>query len=296
MSASNIPSHLTHPAATGANAPQIEHWNGETGKRWTQHQDRLDEMLEPFSAALLDLAAIREGESIMDIGCGCGATTFEMAAKAGRAGQALGVDISAPMIARAKERAAAAGSHAEFLLADAATHSFAPQSFDLLASRFGIMFFVEPVEAFSHLRKALKAEGRIAFVCWRPMPENDWVSVPLRATLPHVPKPEPMEPGAPGPFAFGDKDRFSKVLKEAGFSAITIEPGNADLLIGRKGNAVEDALEQSLDIGPLSRLLKGMDEDRLANVKNAVRKELAHHEKDGEIRLGGAVWLVSARA
>lgn len=282
--------------AKGPNAEQIDYWNGDTGERWALYQDRLDAMLQPFSDAVLDLARIKPGERIMDIGCGCGATTFDAASRTGASGRALGVDISAPMIARARARATAAASNAEFMLADAATEPFAPHSFDLFISRFGIMFFLDPVRAFAHMRNALAPSGRIAFVCWRAMKENGWVSVPYAAALPHMPEPEKPAPGAPGPFAFADRERFRDILGQAGYSGIEIEPFDASLTIGHGPEAVESALEQTLEIGPLSRAIKTLPEQNRARVVEAVRDALTREAAGGDVRLGGAVWLVSAKA
>ncbi|MAM94328.1 class I SAM-dependent methyltransferase [Parvibaculum sp.] len=293
-------SATTPLTASGPNADQIDYWNGDAGERWARYQDKLDAMLQPFSGAVLELAAIKPGERLMDIGCGCGATTFEAAEHAGPAGHALGVDISAPMIARARkraeERAKTSGGHAEFMLADAATHDFGANTFDLLVSRFGIMFFADPVAAFSHMKPSLGTSGRIAFVCWRPMKENGWVSVPFFAALPHLPPQEPPLPGAPGPFAFADPDRFRSILEDAGYRDIAIEPFDASLSLGRGDNPVEAALEQTLEIGPLSRALKELPNETKTRAADAVREALAGHVSNGEVRLGGAVWLVSARA
>lgn len=288
----------TTPAipSTGPNADQIDYWNGDAGERWARYQDRLDGMLAPFSAAVLDLAAVKPGERILDIGCGCGATTFDAADRAGGTGRALGVDISGPMVARARKRAEALGSRAEFMLADAATHDFAPAGFDLFISRFGIMFFADPAAAFAHMKKALAPSGRVAFVCWRPMKENGWVSVPFFAALPHLPPQEPPVPGAPGPFAFADPARFSGILKEAGYKDIDIEPFDASLSLGDGADPVGLALEQTLEIGPLSRALKELPDETKTRAANAVREALGKYVSNGEVRLGGAVWLVSARA
>lgn len=283
-------------AATGPNADQIDYWNSDVGERWARYQDRLDAMLQPFSDAVLGLADIKPGTRIMDIGCGCGATSFDAAAKTGASGHTLGVDISAPMIARAKARASELGSTAEFMLADAAAHDFGADAFDLLVSRFGIMFFVEPAAAFAHMKKALSPSGRVAFVCWRPMKENGWVSVPYFAALPHLPEQEKPVPGAPGPFAFADPERFRGILKEAGYKDISIDPFDASLTLGQGADAVPLALEQTLAIGPLSRALKGLPDETKARVTDAVREALVKHETENEVRLGGAVWLVSARA
>ena len=168
--------------------------------------------------------------------------------------------------------------------------------FDLFVSRFGIMFFAEPAAAFAHMKKALAPSGRLAFVCWRPMKENGWVSVPFFAALPHLPPQEPPVPGAPGPFAFADPERFRGILKEAGYRDIEIDPFDATLSLGRGEDPVGAALEQTLEIGPLSRALKELPDDTKTRAAEAVREELARHVTGGEVRLGGAVWLVSARA
>lgn len=282
-------------AATGPNADQIDYWNSAAGENWTRYQDRLDAMLQPFSDAVLDLADIKPGARIMDIGCGCGATTLDAATHTGASGRALGVDISAPMIARAKARAASLGSTADFMLADAATHDFGANAFDLLVSRFGIMFFAEPAAAFAHMKRALGPSGRVAFVCWRPMKENGWVSVPYFAALPHLPEQERPVPGAPGPFAFADPERFRGILEEADYSGISIEPFDAPMTLGAGPDPVALALEQTLDIGPISRALKDQPDDVRARATDAVREALAGHASNGAVRLGGAVWLVSAR-
>ena len=200
------------------------------------------------------------------------------------------------MIARARQRAEEMKSPAEFMLADASVHPFTPGSFDLLASRFGIMFFLEPVPAFAHMRKALASGGRVAFACWRPMKENPWIAAPLFAALPHIPKQEPAIPGAPGPFAFDDRDRLHGVLAGAGYSAIEIEPFDAPLAVGAGADPVADALQQTLDIGPLSRIFKELNDEQRRLSTAAVQQALARHVADGRVVMGGAVWLVTARA
>ena len=293
MTLHNAGENLAHE---GPNAEQIEYWNGDAGSRWARYQDKLDGLLQPFSDAMLRIAAVKPGDRTIDVGCGCGATTLELAARAGAGGKTLGVDISAPMIARARQRAEEMKSPAEFMLADASAHPFAPGSFDLLASRFGIMFFLEPVPAFAHMRKALAPGGRVAFACWRPMKENPWIAAPLFAALPHIPKQEPAIPGAPGPFAFDDRDRLNGVLTKAGYSAVEIEPFDAPLAVGAGTDPVADALQQTLDIGPLARIFRELNDEQRRLSTAAVREALARHVADGRVVMGGAVWLVTARA
>lgn len=280
-----------------ANAEQIEAWNGAMGAKWVRYQDRLDRMLTPFGNALLKAATISPGERIMDIGCGCGATTLEAAALTGAEGRTLGVDISLPMITRARERNTARGLSAAFSVADASQHDFGPDAFDLMISRFGIMFFDDPVSAFSNLRDALAKNGRLAFVCWRGMAENPWLSAPMRAALPLLPPFEPTPPDAPGPFAFADSDRVTGLLTDAGFRDIRATPFDAKLVLGvPEGNPLEEALAQSLEIGPLSRLLTEAPDDLRARVTDAVRAELAKHLTADGVALNGGAWIFTARA
>lgn len=287
----------TSQETSGANAGQIETWNGTTGEKWVAHQDRLDRMLAPFGEKLLEAAHVRAGEHVLDIGCGCGVTTLDVARPAGAGGHALGVDISAPMIARARDRAAAEGSTATFELADASSHAFAPGTYDLVVSRFGVMFFDDPVGAFANLHTALKQTGRLVFVCWRPLGENAWVSVPLRAALAHVAPPAPPPPGTPGPFAFADKAHVTGILESAGFREIALTPFDATLTLGASGpGAMDEALLQTSEIGPVSRLLADQPDEVRARVRASIREALAEHLTANGMSLGGAVWIVTARA
>ena len=280
-----------------ANADQIEAWNGSVGVKWAANQERLDRMLTPFSEAVLAAAAVRPGEHVLDIGCGCGATTLEIARAVGEAGRVLGVDISAPMTARGRDRAKALALPATFELADASTYAFEPDAFDVMISRFGVMFFDEPASAFANIRKGLKKGARLAFVCWRSFGENPWVTVPLAAALAHVAPPEPTPPGAPGPFAFADRDRLASILETAGFRDISISPFDTKLMMGTEGGGIEEALMQSVEIGPLGRLIANAPEEVVSRIRESVRAALVEHQiPDGRVALGGATWLVTAHA
>lgn len=275
-----------------ANAEQSEAWNGTTGVKWVRFQDRLDRMLAPFSDTLLATAAIKSGEHVLDIGCGCGATTIEAAKFAGPAGRTLGIDLSAPMTTRAHERATELKSTAEFAVADASARDFSKESFDLLISRFGVMFFDDPVGAFTNLRRALTPQGRMAFVCWRPLSENEWITVPMRAARPLIPPVPPADPYAPGPGAFAEKERVTSILEKAGFKNVAHSAIDLPLRIGV---SLDEALEQSMEIGPLSRLIAELDETVKTKVRQAVREELAKHlTPDGGVILSSAAWVVSA--
>lgn len=282
-----------------ATAPQppTHEWTGASGDNWVLHQQRLDLMLEAFGDAAIDAAAIAPGEHILDIGCGAGATSFALAARAGPGGHVLGVDISPQLIARA-EAGTPAGSPVAFRLADAATAALPPATFDLLFSRFGVMFFDDPVAAFTHMRAALKPGGRVAFACWRTPAENDWVRLPMTAIRDLV-APPATDPLAPGPFAFADPARIGAILTAAGFADIGVAPFDATIPYGEgatRDAAIDDALNLALAVGPLSRALAGQDDDIRAEAAAAVRAAFARQPGETSILIGGAAWIVTARA
>lgn len=276
-----------------ANADQIAYWNTQAGETWVGQQDRLDRQLSPLgltAMATLDLAA---DERVIDIGCGCGQTSLELASEVGPDGTVLGVDISAPMLEVARRRAAQADlPNVQFLEADGQIHVFKPGGADALFSRFGVMFFADPAAAFTNLRKALRPGGRLAFVCWRPMRENQWMLLPMMAALQHVPAaPPPADPFAPGPFAFADPDRVRGILTAAGFSNVRIEAH--DTRIG--GNGLEEAVELSLRVGPLGMLLREHPDQR-GPVTQSLRAALEPHAGPSGVYLSAAVWIVTANA
>jgi SAM-dependent methyltransferase len=271
------------------NTDQITYWNDAAGKTWAEYQDALDRQIEPLGARVMEVLAPAPGERVLDIGCGCGQTTLELARRVGPSGAVVGVDISQPMLAVARERAAGA-PQASFLEADAQTHPFEAGAFDAIHSRFGVMFFQDPVAAFANLRRALKPGGRLGFLCWRAPAENPIMTLPLAAAAPHLPPPAPPTPGAPGPFAFADGDRVRGILADAGFQDIGIEP--QDMAGG--GNSLDAALELALRIGPLGAQLRQYPQAREAVIAD-VRAALASHLKDGRVYLSSATWIVSAR-
>ncbi len=276
-----------------ANAEQSEAWNGPTGMKWVRYQDRLDAMLAPFAVALFSATNLTHGESVLDIGCGCGITTLEAAKLVGAKGRAHGIDLSGPMTGRARERATALGSTATFDVADASAHDYSADSFDHLISRFGVMFFDDPSGAFKNLHHALKPTGRMTFVCWRTMPENSWLATPARAALPLLPPSEPAAPFAPGPFAFADKVRVNGILSEAGFRNISFTPYDTPVILGR---SVEEALDQAMQIGPLSRLVAEQSDATKKRVTDVVSAELTKFLTPQGVMLQGATWIVQANA
>ncbi|SBV32887.1 conserved protein of unknown function [uncultured Sphingopyxis sp.] len=271
-------------------------WNGDSGDRWAANLTRLDLMLQDFSDAAIAAANAKPGEHILDIGCGSGTSTFALARCVEPGGHVLGVDISEQLIAIARA-ATPAGAPVEFRLADAATARLTAGRFDLLFSRFGVMFFDDPVAAFAHMRGALRPGGRLAFVCWRGAAENDWVRLPMSAIRDIVEVPA-ADPDAPGPFAFGDRERLARILAAAGFTAIDIAPFDTAIAYGRgatREEAIDDALDMAFQVGPLSRALADQPEDVRARAATAVRAAFAKRPGDTSIRIDGAAWIVTAR-
>lgn len=200
------------------NADQIAYWNDKAAVTWTTFQERLDALFEPLTALALDAAAPERGESVIDIGCGCGATVLALAQRVGPDGHVLGVDVSDPMAARARERIASAGlTNSQVIVSDAATHPFERGGADLLFSRFGVMFFADPVAAFGNLRGAVRPGGRLLCAAWRPLADNPWFRVPMEAARALLPPQPPADPEAPGPFALANQDRTLGILRAAGW-------------------------------------------------------------------------------
>lgn len=279
------------------NASQIDDWNGATGARWVDNQERLDRILAPYGDAALAAAAAGPGEAVLDIGCGAGVTTLALAASVLPDGRVVGVDISEPLVARARERAAAAAMPIDFRLEDAGRAALPDAAFDLLFSRFGVMFFDAPTEAFRHMRTALKPGGRIAFICWRSAAENDWAKLPIAALRGIVPIPE-SNPDAPGPYAFGNRLRVEAILADAGFTDVEIKPFDAPLIYGigaSREAALDDAMEYMTQIGPVPRLLADKPDDVREKAMAAVRAALETRLSDSGVIIDGAAWVVTGR-
>jgi ubiquinone/menaquinone biosynthesis C-methylase UbiE len=240
-------------------------------------------------------AGVAPGERVIDIGCGCGATTLALASRTGRAGRALGADISAPMIARAQERAKAESSPAEFIVADATTHDFTAERADLIASRLGVMFFADPVASFANMRKGLRPGGRLAFICWREPRLNPWLIAPYKAVTRHVPRLPEVGPEDPGPFAFAEEVRVRRILSAAGFSDVSLEPHDLELDTA-VGLGFENAVASALEIGPASRALEGQSEEIRKAAEADIRKTLEPFSKGESVWLGAAIWVVRAKA
>jgi SAM-dependent methyltransferase len=275
------------------NANQADYWNGQGGRHWTERQELQDAVLAPVSDALFERAAIAAGESVVDIGCGCGATTLEIAARVGATGRVLGLDISTPMLARARERTPP-GAPATFIAADATVYPFEAQRMDLIFSRFGVMFFADPALAFANMRKGLRSGGRVVFASWREPRLNPWMMLPLHEAYKFAPRLPELGPEDPGPFSFAIEARVNRVLGEAGFSGIAMEPVDLSL-DSAVGRGLDAAVEGVLEIGPTSRALDGQPPEARAAAAAAIRVALAPYLKGGAVPLAGAIWIVTAR-
>jgi SAM-dependent methyltransferase len=284
---------MTLLATDDRNADQVAYWNGPAGERWRARQQDQDTLLAPIADLLLHRAAPAPGETVLDIGCGCGVTSIELARRVAPAGRVLGIDISEPMLGRARERAPA-GLPVDFIAADATAYAFEPGAADLLFSRFGVMFFSDPRRSFTNLRRALRRGARLAFACWRDPQQNPWLMLPLQEAYRHVPRLPPADPEEPGPFAFAEERRVRGILEGAGFDRIALERVDLTLDIGL-GRGLEAALDTATAIGPVSRALEGQPPELRSAAVESIRAALRHHQSGNVIALAGSIWIVTAR-
>lgn len=272
---------------------QKEYWSGKVGGEWAAFADGIDRMMQPMTGHALDLAAFKSGEHALDIGCGAGATSLDIAQRVRPGGSVTGVDLSPQLLDVARHRAAEAGLPATFIEADAGAALF-NQTFDVAFSRFGIMFFEEPTQAFAHIRSAMCANGRLVFVCWRSFAENEWSTTAIEAIKPMLKTPlPPPNQDAPGPFGLADRDKIRRVLSGAGWRDIEITRWDGDIPVGGGGSLRETA-DFLMRIGPTARAIaeQGLDSNE---AQQCLMEALAPHERDEGVMLGVACWVVQAR-
>ena len=266
------------------------YWNEEGGNNWVRYIDRVERMLDGMTAILADAVAAKPGERILDVGCGGGPTTAGYAEAVGATGHVLGADISEPILELARSRYGDI-NNIEFVTADAGSYAFEPASFDVFTSRFGVMFFPDPVAAFSNIRKALKPDGRVCFMCWRPIKENPWMGEAAQAAFEFVTPPEKPEPGAPGPFSLGETARTQELLSAAGFRDIEFVKIDDQANLG----TVEHALEWLSNMGPAAKPLQEADEAS-RNKAMAAMRQVFEQKLTGEgVIFPAATWIVNAR-
>ncbi|HEV2286428.1 MAG TPA: class I SAM-dependent methyltransferase [Steroidobacteraceae bacterium] len=283
---------MSLPGAEERHAAEIAYWNGPAGERWVSRQETQDALLAPAGEALLARAAVHSGERVLDIGCGWGGLSIELARRVAPGGRVLGLDVSAPMLARAHELQPP-GLPLEFVQADATVYPFAAGGADLLFSRFGVMFFGEPVRAFANMRTGLRRGARVVFACWRELAANPWLMLPLEEAYRHVPRLPEAGPEDPGAFSFAAPQRVRGILEQAGFVAIDLEPValSLDLATGR---GLESAVATAVGIGPAARALEGQPAPVRSAATAAIRAALARHQAHESVPLDGSIWIVTA--
>jgi SAM-dependent methyltransferase len=274
------------------NVEQEQAWNEREGAHWVAYADGYDAMSQRFGEALLEASGITPSDHVVDIGCGCGQTTIEAATRASEA-SALGIDLSEPMLHVARKRAQERGvSNTRFVKADAQVYPFDQEWFDVAISRFGVMFFMDPVAAFANIGRALRASGRLAFVSWQDMLANEWIAVIGGALAAHVPLPDFGEPGGPGPFSLAEPGRIEEILGSAGFRDVDIEPKRAPM---RFPGRTPDEIETFLRSMPVAEeMLNEAEPEAAEKAVAAVREALEPRFGPESLELEGAAWLVSA--
>lgn len=268
-----------------ANLAEKEFWNSNSGKKWVDFQNELDTLTAAVKDRLLQRAALKSGERVLDIGCGSGAVSMGAALLVGNKGDVLGADISQPLLDCAKSRIPEVlDGNIDYILADAQTHDFKMEHFDVVVSRFGVMFFAEPVAAFENIAKALRPGGRMSFVCWSHFADNPWFSIPRAAAIAQMGTPAPMPPRAPGPTAFADVDYALGVLKGAGLVSASVATETVNLLYA---GGVEDAANLASNVGPASRIVKEFNgtPDDLAAIKEKVAGGLQQYAVEGGVKI-----------
>ena len=268
-------------------------WNSTMGHAWVSQQAVISDVFTSVTSVSLVAAAAKQGEHVIDIGCGPGDTLLAFARAVGPSGDALGVDVSVPMLEFARHRAAEAGlANVTCALADATTYAFEPRRANLVYSRFGVMFFDDPIKAFTNIRSAMKMGGRLVFVCFRTMPESPWFRVPIEAARPHVPPQPPVDPLAPGMFSLAREDRLRGVLTEAGFREIALNATDVPI----HGKDTTQSMAFITQVGPLPALLENASDEQRKRATEAVRNALAANIGADGRGLHVGLWLVSALA
>jgi SAM-dependent methyltransferase len=270
---------------------QARLWNGPAGRAWVDNRDLLDDLFAPFEALLVDATRAAGATRVLDIGCGTGATTLAIADALPATGECTGVDVSEPMLRVARDRAAAAGSATTFVCADAQSHAFAPGRSDLVVSRFGVMFFADPVAAFANLRRAVRAGGALRCVTWRDASENPFMTTAERAAAPLLPDLPVRRPGAPGQFAFAEPARVQELLVRSGWTDVALQP--IDVPCGFPLARLEDYVTR---LGPVGAALEAADEPTRRRVLPVLRAAFAPYVDGDTVRFVAACWMLGATA
>ena len=273
-----------------------EMWAGPSGERWRANAMRFEETLRPIGEAVIARAAIAAGERVIDVGCGAGGMSLEIAEKVGMTGSVLGLDISAALVAEGTRRAEAAGlsGRVNFVVGDAAKVTLAEKA-DVLVSRFGVMFFTDPYGAFGHMHGLVRKGGRLAMATWAPLSQNPWMGELREVLARHFEMPV-VPPRTPGPFAFDEPAYFGEILEKAGFGELEFEHVEVELFVGGKGTGAEAATEFLLNAFSFAQRAVEAPEEIRGKVRAEVVEKLRAFETTEGVRMKGAVWLVTGRA
>ena len=275
------------------NNEQAEFWS-QLAPTWLENEDRIEQVGALPGELAMDRLGVAPGQRVVDLGCGSGRTTLELAARVGPSGNVVGVDISAEMLARGRERAAGLGN-VEFVHADVQVYDLGEARFDAAYSRFGVMFFADPVAAFANVRRALRPGGVLSFVCWQGVFDNEWMLVPgaavagVTGSLPPMPGPD-----EPGPFALADPGRVHAVLGAAGFGSVEVVPHADQVVISEDG--ISEAVTASVQVGGVREALREADDQTRQRALAAIDEALRARLQAGEVRLSRGVLLVTGRA
>jgi SAM-dependent methyltransferase len=281
-------------AYEGPNAEQRRNWNELSGPAWVAESEQIGSQIRPFGVPALARLQVAPGHRVLDVGCGGGETTLALGELVGPTGAAHGVDVSRPLLDHAQEKATRAGAaNVTFELADAQTTALPEGAFDRLFSRFGVMFFQDPLAAFINLRKALKKDARVAFACWRSMDDNPWMKLPLAAVAKHIELPRP-EPFAPGPMAFADALRTRGILERAGFKEVAFETIDQPMNVGGGFADLEETVAFMTRIGPTAGALRQADPEARAAAIVAIREAVAPYHGKAGVVMPASVWVVTA--
>ena len=277
------------------NKNQKDFWSGKGGDIWVERQNAMDTMLSPLGEAALNKLNFNEDENVLDIGCGCGHTTLNIAKRIGPSGNVTGLDISEPMLKRAKESAVEMSiTNTSFKCIDVQTEDLGDQIYSTAFSRFGVMFFEDSIAAFKNINKSLISGGYLSFVCWQSPAVNPWQSLFIQEVKKFLDLPSP-PPRSPGPFAFMESEYVSSILEESKFQDIRIEGHEAEVNMF-SGRSLSDSVKDYISINPVvTQMLKESSENQIAEIVNSGIEAFSPYYSEKGLIFPSATWLVTAR-
>ena len=274
------------------NQDQKEFWNEKKGKIWVSLEKHIDKMLNPLGDHAIKILEPKDGEKILDVGCGTGSTTQNLSKLVGDSGLITGMDISEPILDFAKKQSNSKKiNNINFILADAQNFQFLTKSYDAIFSRFGIMFFEDPIAAFKNIKKSLKNKGRLTFICWRKRDENDWITLSSNIASNFLELPPNANPKEPGPFAFEDSGYIEEILIKSGWKNITIKNHNQNIIVGETVNITAEFLSR---MGPMSVPFENADQYTQRKVKEALKECYSKYNTSNGVEFNFSTWIVSA--